>query len=54
MGKSSIFIDGLWTEKKKNHHVRPVSLDLFVATEDYCPGDGLLDSSEGLFERGGA
>lgn len=54
MGKSSIFIDDLWTEKKKKHHVRPVSLVLFVAAEDYCPGDGLLDSSEGLFERGGA
>ena len=58
MDKSSIFIDGLWTEKKKKkerkHHVRPVNLVLFVATEDYCPGDGLLDTSERLFERGGA
>ena len=41
-------------KKKKKHHVRPMSLVLFVATEDYCPGDGLLASSEGLFERGGA
>lgn len=47
-------ICGLKKKKKKKHHVRPVSLVLFVAAEDYCPGDGLLDSSEGLFERGGA